>query len=206
MGSTWGPSGANRTQVGPMLAPWTLLSGECSVYMHTFVCYFMISFTVFGGMNSQTPLNGVLFDITKKHRFWNERRRLSSTNCFRVLNIVAVWYCIQILPVQKLQNKIHTFRTVLIFIKRNSYYINIQKNTSTELCWYASQACWSFVQLDILRVCNYNSMCNIWRRLVGIHMKCMLYNLYLRPFIIKLGNNWKLVFGYYDLFTGMIKA
>ena len=23
MGSTWGPSGADRTQVGPMLAPWT---------------------------------------------------------------------------------------------------------------------------------------------------------------------------------------
>ena len=27
MGSTWGPSGADRTQVGPVLAPWTLLSG-----------------------------------------------------------------------------------------------------------------------------------------------------------------------------------
>ena len=27
MGPTWGPSGANRTQVVPMLAPWTLLSG-----------------------------------------------------------------------------------------------------------------------------------------------------------------------------------
>ena len=27
MGPTWGPSGANRTQVGPMLAPLTLLSG-----------------------------------------------------------------------------------------------------------------------------------------------------------------------------------
>ena len=27
MGTTWGPSGTNRTQVGPMLAPWTLLSG-----------------------------------------------------------------------------------------------------------------------------------------------------------------------------------
>ena len=26
MGRTWGPSGADRTQVGPMLAPWTLLS------------------------------------------------------------------------------------------------------------------------------------------------------------------------------------
>ena len=27
MGPTWGPSGADRTQVGPMLAPWYLLSG-----------------------------------------------------------------------------------------------------------------------------------------------------------------------------------
>ena len=28
MGPTWGPPGADRTQVGPMLAPWTLLSGS----------------------------------------------------------------------------------------------------------------------------------------------------------------------------------
>ena len=28
MGQTWGASGADRTQVGPMLAPWTLLSGD----------------------------------------------------------------------------------------------------------------------------------------------------------------------------------
>ena len=27
MGPTWGPPGATRTQVGPMLATWTLLSG-----------------------------------------------------------------------------------------------------------------------------------------------------------------------------------
>ena len=27
MGSTWGPSGADRTQVGPMLATWTLFYG-----------------------------------------------------------------------------------------------------------------------------------------------------------------------------------
>ena len=27
MGPAWGPSGADRTQVGPMLAPWTLLTG-----------------------------------------------------------------------------------------------------------------------------------------------------------------------------------
>ena len=38
MGPTWGPSGTDRTQVGPMLAPWTLLSGMhlfwyCIMYM-----------------------------------------------------------------------------------------------------------------------------------------------------------------------------
>ena len=27
MGPTWGPSGADRTQMGPILAPWSLLSG-----------------------------------------------------------------------------------------------------------------------------------------------------------------------------------
>ena len=31
MGPTWGPSGADRTQVGPMLAPWTFLSGSALV-------------------------------------------------------------------------------------------------------------------------------------------------------------------------------
>ena len=30
MGPTWGPPGADRTQVVPMLAPWTLLSGYWS--------------------------------------------------------------------------------------------------------------------------------------------------------------------------------
>ena len=31
MGPIWGPSGADRTQVGPRLAPWTLLSGIASI-------------------------------------------------------------------------------------------------------------------------------------------------------------------------------
>ena len=31
MGPTWGPSGSCRPQMGPMLAPWTLLSGPSSV-------------------------------------------------------------------------------------------------------------------------------------------------------------------------------
>ena len=36
MGPTWGPSGADRTQVGTMLAPWTLLSGYTYMYMSLF--------------------------------------------------------------------------------------------------------------------------------------------------------------------------
>ena len=35
MRSTWGPPGSCRPQVGPMLAPWTLLSGRPSSYILT---------------------------------------------------------------------------------------------------------------------------------------------------------------------------
>ena len=31
MGPTWGSPGATWTQVGPMLAPWTLLSGMTNI-------------------------------------------------------------------------------------------------------------------------------------------------------------------------------
>ena len=53
MGSMWGPPGADRTQVGPMLAPWTLLSGQ----QH----------------NQTNPL--VIGEL--KFRIWNQRARLA---------------------------------------------------------------------------------------------------------------------------------
>ena len=34
MGPTWGPTGADGTQVGPIFAPWTLLSGETFAREH----------------------------------------------------------------------------------------------------------------------------------------------------------------------------
>ena len=64
MGPTWDPSGADRTQMGPMLAPWTLLSGEiprfhtglsenhgpviitCVIHSHTFCNIIVPSSTV----------------------------------------------------------------------------------------------------------------------------------------------------------------
>ena len=38
MGPTLGPSGADRTQVGPMLAPWTFLYGIYSICASLFIC------------------------------------------------------------------------------------------------------------------------------------------------------------------------
>ena len=40
MGPTWGPSGADRSQVGPMLAPWTVLSGTSIFAALIFFRYF----------------------------------------------------------------------------------------------------------------------------------------------------------------------
>ena len=37
MGQTWGPPGSCRPQMGPMLAPWTLLSGCCWLWLKS-VC------------------------------------------------------------------------------------------------------------------------------------------------------------------------
>ena len=42
MGPTWGPSGADRTQVGPMLATWTLLSGMSGKIPSLLVCHKII--------------------------------------------------------------------------------------------------------------------------------------------------------------------
>ena len=44
MGPTWGPSGADRTQVGPMLAPWTSLSGIiCHKRQHFSWCHTIVA-------------------------------------------------------------------------------------------------------------------------------------------------------------------
>ena len=46
MGPTWDPPGANRTQVGPMLSPWTLLSGILCGRNYLHVIFYQILFTV----------------------------------------------------------------------------------------------------------------------------------------------------------------
>ena len=50
MGPTWGPSWADKTQVGPMLAPWTLLSGIQSVYASWCYSQFVLSDNQLGSL------------------------------------------------------------------------------------------------------------------------------------------------------------
>ena len=45
LGPTWDPFGAGRTQVGPMLTPWTLLSG-CFIYYQRRVANYFFVFTL----------------------------------------------------------------------------------------------------------------------------------------------------------------
>ena len=40
MGPTWGPPGSCRPQMGPMLTPWTLLSGSSSLLIWDVFCEF----------------------------------------------------------------------------------------------------------------------------------------------------------------------
>ena len=46
MEPTWGPLGADRTQVGPMLAPWTLLSGTVLLSLRLSLRYVLIAHKV----------------------------------------------------------------------------------------------------------------------------------------------------------------
>ena len=47
MGPMWGLPGADRTQVGPMLAPWTLLSGMCTIMIWLEILIDSVSHSVY---------------------------------------------------------------------------------------------------------------------------------------------------------------
>ena len=64
MGPTWGPSGADRTQVGPMLAPWTLLSGYPCDYLSMRGLNFIHVCKMSPGHDSKDVLVGVWHAIT----------------------------------------------------------------------------------------------------------------------------------------------
>ena len=58
MGPTWGPYGADRTEVGPMLAPWTRVVGQLciceSIYYQQVIQYIYICKYVHNAYNSRS--------------------------------------------------------------------------------------------------------------------------------------------------------
>ena len=65
MGPTWGTSEADRTQVSPMLAPWTLLSGQLSNWRHQLRSFKCIITNI--GYNCISPSQ------SSQGRYWNKR-------------------------------------------------------------------------------------------------------------------------------------
>ena len=66
MGPTWGPSGADGTQVGPMLAPWTLLSGFMyTIYINTFylIIYVILSLSSTELSTIIDPVNSLVLQL-----------------------------------------------------------------------------------------------------------------------------------------------
>ena len=99
MGPTWGPPGADRTLVGPMLAPWTLLSGmacHLAVWHHMILIwtYFVLLFIGLLGTNlSKMCIKIQSFSLKKKlscffifqARFSDQRLRYLLSNCLQVI-------------------------------------------------------------------------------------------------------------------------
>ena len=82
MGPTWGPSGADRTHVGPMLAPLTLLSGSSIQLTNTEYDYQHVKFKArFGIFESRCQLLCVFWFA--KNVYW-----LLSRQKILLLNIV----------------------------------------------------------------------------------------------------------------------
>ena len=85
MGPTWGPSGADRTQVGPMLAPWTLLSGSfllmaqimlqqnyCGIHkcLHMAVFILQMSGKIMTGVFKSLAPGDVIYDLMLLGQCW----------------------------------------------------------------------------------------------------------------------------------------
>ena len=105
--TTWGPSGADRTRVGPMLVPWTLLSG----------CKYPSIQTVTSNQQAKLSVH-VTCDISANdfiHNFDNIGNNMNPK--FQNLRIPYFW-------------SIHTFRIMVISNRYIENYLRSRPNKS----------------------------------------------------------------------------
>ena len=119
MGPTWGPSGADRTQVDPMLAPWTLLSGKltlgkaCRERIFKMNNYDKQSKNLHRGVNLKQIVSDLKFAWWHVNEFWHEL-------------IIQTW-------------KLYQKRLPWITITKSFIAFSSSKISSHELCPIAGQ-------------------------------------------------------------------
>ena len=134
MGPTWGSSGANRTQVGPMLAPWTLLSGTVNNMAANVVPTedstrgignrgFNLILSQYSVLSTRwvAPVGG----IQKQVRFLRIKRNVFCLCWYMDLNHVSVWYVL-------LGYRLNDIQTVMtpIYDFKHIYFKSIIQNSS----------------------------------------------------------------------------
>ena len=113
MGSTWGPSGADRTQVGPMLTPWTLLSGYCSVMCNVRICMtakqdFEVWIVMEKSSAKRAPLCVTILTFVLQHE---KGQGLIEENEVYANTLAGVWITTGSTPVLR-RNRIHSGKQV----------------------------------------------------------------------------------------------
>ena len=86
MGPTWGPSGTDRTQVGPMLAPWTLLSGESSTKTDTHILSTHSTSFENAVLKTSVHLRLICHDFISMIGYWDDSSRTVPYYCYRQTN------------------------------------------------------------------------------------------------------------------------
>ena len=104
MGPTWGPPGSCRPQVGPMLTPWTLLSGICVCSQHC-VCGATSTIRFWSTRRHNDYQVGVLSTINKK-----KPRANTNLHCHNICNLTLFVSC-----KVKVYKILHKFTNYLLF-------------------------------------------------------------------------------------------
>ena len=158
MGPIWGPSGADRTLVGPMLAPWTLLSGIKEPDIHSIEEVASLHVYLFDELTNQ------LTTPTPSNTIWQWRHWLVMTKtmacCLTVptLYVNQCWLDISVShPSETLQKK-HK-------ISNKNYHFKLN--------------CWNKFSISHGTICE-NAVCILWLQVSGL-IKEFLFGYLMHP-------------------------
>ena len=149
MGPTWGPPGSCRPQMGPMLVPWTLLSGNIPVLVHW-------EWSAIRALNKKCSL-APTWNLTVDIR-WLFLMMFWIWCCYVVCNVVLIMPTINQAPIVLTHSPWlhvctpslwHCFSwhlilfTILNYIKPRQLPVNSQPTHSHWCEWYASHRQWN---------------------------------------------------------------